>query len=106
MRLLSIESSAEEQYLTRIIETYNFGKKSEKWDFTYWWTSGSDVEVENKWVWTATGQPVQYTNWAPGEPNNVKGNEHYIGIRVEGRTVKWFDFPNWKWTIIYAICEY
>jgi hypothetical protein len=100
MQLVSIESSAEEQYLTRIIEAADIGTHN------FWWTSGSDVEVENKWVWTATGQPVQYTKWRSGEPNNLKGNEHYIGIRVEGRTVEWLDFPEENWTIIYAICEY
>jgi len=106
MRLVSIESPAEEQYLAQIIEAAKFGKKWEKWEFTYWWTSGSDVEVENKWVWTTTRQPVRYTNWAPGEPNNVGKWEHFLGIRVEGRTVKWFDFPAENWTVIYAICEY
>ena len=100
MRLLSIESVAEEQYLTQIIEAANFGT------VTVWWTSGSDVEVQNNWVWTATGQPVRYTNWAPGEPNNVGTLEHYIGIQVSGSSIKWFDFPEWNWTFIYAICEY
>jgi hypothetical protein len=105
MQLVSIESSAEEQYLTEIIEAAKFGK----YNWTHWWTSGSDVEVENKWVWTATGQPVQYTNWDHGEPNNIGRKENYIGISVEGRTVKWFDFPAYSWSgddYIKTICEY
>ena len=99
MQLVSIESSAEEQYLIQIIEAAKFGTHSS------WWTSGSDIEVENKWVWTATGQPVQYTNWASGEPNNFSGIEHYIAIIVEGRTVKWYDFYGINWSVMYAICE-
>ena len=60
-------------------------------------------------MWTATGQPVQYTNWERGEPNNVGTLEQYIGIQVEGRTVKWFDYPARNWggdDYIKTICEY
>lgn len=30
----------------------------------------SDLVVEGQWVWTS-GEPMTYTNWAPGQPDNV-----------------------------------
>lgn len=35
----------------------------------YFWIGLSDIEEEGKWVWSS-GEPVVYTNWAEGEPNN------------------------------------
>jgi hypothetical protein len=103
MRLLSIESSAEEEHLAQIIEAADIGTQSG------WWTSGSDFKVQDHWVWTATGQPLNYTNWAPGEPNNVGGVEHYIAIVVKGRSITWYDAPAHHWPghdYIKTICEY
>jgi Lectin C-type domain len=41
------------------------------------WTGINDIVQEGNFVW-ASGQPVTYTNWAPGEPNNlVDGNEDW-----------------------------
>ena len=35
----------------------------------YFWIGFSDIEEEGNWVWSS-GEPVVYTNWAEGEPNN------------------------------------
>ena len=40
------------------------------------------------WV---TGEPLVYTNWFPGEPNNAGGVEDYIHIGAAGQ---WNDLPN------------
>ncbi|MEZ4801040.1 MAG: HYR domain-containing protein, partial [Flavobacteriales bacterium] len=39
------------------------------------WSGFTDEAVEGTWVWV-TGEPVTYTNWNPGEPNN-SGNQDY-----------------------------
>jgi hypothetical protein len=33
------------------------------------WTGFNDVATEGNWVWVS-GDPVTFTNWAPGEPDN------------------------------------
>jgi hypothetical protein len=42
------------------------------------WTSALYDEKNSQWVWTATGQSVNYTNWDNGEPRFKEG---------EGRTI-------------------
>ncbi len=42
------------------------------------WTNMSDAATEGTWVWL-NGEPVTYTNWNAGEPNN-SGNEDYMHV--------------------------
>lgn len=42
----------------------------------HYWIGMNDIAAEGNWVWT-NGEPVTYTNWAPGEPNNFGGNEDW-----------------------------
>lgn len=53
------------------------------------WIGFTDEVVEGQWRWV-TGEPVSYTNWNGGEPNNV-GNEDYAQFVSGGR---WNDLPN------------
>jgi len=53
------------------------------------WIGFTDESVEGTFVWV-TGEPVNYTNWNPGEPNNA-GNEDYAQFVSGG---KWNDLPN------------
>lgn len=53
------------------------------------WIGFTDEAVEGQWRWV-TGEPVTYTNWNGGEPNNV-GNEDYAQFVGGG---KWNDLPN------------
>jgi hypothetical protein len=53
------------------------------------WIGFNDEAVEGQWRWV-TGEPVTYTNWNPGEPNNA-GNEDYAQFVGGGR---WNDLPN------------
>ena len=41
------------------------------------WFGGTDENTEGQWEWV-TGEPWQFDNWAPGEPNNDNGQEHYL----------------------------
>jgi hypothetical protein len=53
------------------------------------WIGFNDEAIEGSFVWV-TGEPVTYTNWNPGEPNNA-GNEDYAQFVGGG---KWNDLPN------------
>lgn len=47
-------------------------------EYNNFWTGFNDAAVEGEWEWVS-GEPVTYTNWAPGEPNNC-GNEDYCWL--------------------------
>jgi hypothetical protein len=66
--LATIRNASEQAWIEANFASYNTGSGL--------WIGFNDVEVEGQWVWVS-GEPVTYTNWAPGEPNNSSGNEHY-----------------------------
>ncbi len=41
------------------------------------WIGLSDEAVEGTWVWIS-GEPVAFTNWLPGEPNNSGDEDHAV----------------------------
>ena len=43
----------------------------------YYFLGGCKEDNSMKWI---TGEPFTYTNWAPGEPNNIRGQEFYLMI--------------------------
>jgi hypothetical protein len=53
------------------------------------WIGFTDEGIEGQWRWV-TGEPVTFTNWNGGEPNNA-GNEDYAQFVSGGR---WNDLPN------------
>ena len=58
------------------------------------WIGGTDKDDEGKWKWSPSGTELSYTNWHPGEPNNVNGNEHClaaIGLPGTWHNGKWND---------------
>ncbi|MCK5944073.1 MAG: hypothetical protein KAI24_18960 [Planctomycetes bacterium] len=46
------------------------------------WIGLTDAAQEGTWVWTS-GEPVTYTNWLPGEPNNAS-NEDFTALAPGG----------------------
>jgi Lectin C-type domain len=44
------------------------------------WIGFNDLAVEGQFTWTS-GEPVTFTFWFPGEPNNTLGLEDYTVIR-------------------------
>nr|AEQ16379.1 perlucin 5 [Haliotis diversicolor] len=39
-----------------------------------YWVGATDLIKEGKFMWEG-GSPLNYTNWAPGEPNNESGSQ-------------------------------
>jgi hypothetical protein len=70
------------------------------------WLAGSDTDVEGTWVWQAgpeTGEifyfhptltSLGYTNWAPGEPNDVDPGEDYLEMFTYWADGRWNDLFN------------
>ena len=62
-------------------------------DGHHFWTSGTDISVEGKWIWESTGVNLStgYSNWASGEPNNAE-NEDCLGTLSTRYPQGWLDF--------------
>jgi len=56
------------------------------------WIGLTDTAVEGVFMWV-NGDPLTYTNWLPGEPNNEGGAENY-GEMNWGAPGKWNDATN------------
>lgn len=63
----------------------------------YTWLGATDEQVEGVWAWV-TGEPFDYTNWAPGEPNNSSNPgelpEHWLGYWGDPYVGQWNDLPD------------
>jgi hypothetical protein len=62
------------------------------YDVTGLWIGATDSAVEGTWLWI-TGEPVTYSHWAVGEPNNGN-NSDYAAIAGDlgGETGDWYDY--------------
>jgi hypothetical protein len=81
--LVTIRSKKENQYVANLARS-----KGVKRSF---WAGLSDEAKEGRFVWV-TGEPLTYTNWHSGEPNN-KGNEDYLEIGWHSK-YSWNDGPS------------
>ncbi len=80
--LAVISSEEENDFLRALLDKRGF--KSAYFGF-------SDAANEGEWEWV-TGEPVSYTNWYEGEPNNDQGSENYAGFYfLKNSGAQWFD---------------
>ncbi len=78
LSLASLNSAAEESYL--------IGLGADNW-----WIGFNDADVEGDFVWS-NGDPVGYTNWLDGEPNDDGIGEDFAVMNWAG-TGSWNDLP-------------
>lgn len=83
--LVTVNSQAEWNF---IINTF-----PEDWT----WIGLSDAAQEGTFQWV-TGEPLTFTRWIPGEPNNA-GDEDYVFYQRStglGGDFGWNDFQDWR----------
>jgi len=81
--LVTINDAAEEAWLEGTFPQPNL------------WIGLNDVATEGTFVW-ASGEPVVYTNWVAGEPNDYEpvGGEDFAAMNYDtGAEIGWNDFP-------------
>jgi hypothetical protein len=66
--LATIHSEAENRIVFNQRYAFSPTGRPYKWRFGSW-LGASDRAQEGAWRWV-TGEPMTYTNWGPGEPNN------------------------------------
>jgi len=89
--LVTINDAAEQNWLSNVFGTTEL-----------FWIGLTDRVTEGVFQWVS-GQPVTYTNWAPGEPNNYQPlrGEDYVNMNWHGafkprssEKNNWNDNPN------------
>merc|ERR1712130_1024790 len=48
------------------------------------WIGLTDIFHDGTWVWDNLGKPLNFSNWASGEPNNYNGAQHCVVMKVWG----------------------
>jgi len=59
---------------------------------TNWWLGASDEETEGSWAWIRTGEPIEFSAWRQGQPDNALDNENCLHL-ISKWDYKWNDFP-------------
>lgn len=86
--LVAINDEAEFEWLA---DNFSGGQASNSLIDNFMWIGLNDFESEGDFVWS-NGDPVTFTNWYPGEPNNSFGDEDYVHIyNYAGETHLWND---------------
>ncbi|XP_023603742.1 pulmonary surfactant-associated protein D-like [Myotis lucifugus] len=90
-QLPSPRNAAENEALQQLVEFENKGAA---------FLSMTDSQTEGRFTYPG-GEPLVYSNWNPGEPNNSGGNEHCVEMYTNG---KWNDRPCGEKRLV--ICEF
>jgi hypothetical protein len=84
--LATVRSQAEHDWLTATWHNYQ-GIDIDMW------IGLTDQAVEGTFVWIS-GEPVTYTNWDTGEPNDGGTGEDYADMRKNNPNAYWNDLPD------------
>ncbi|XP_062612116.1 uncharacterized protein LOC134273915 [Saccostrea cucullata] len=88
--LVSVRSKQEQDFIVNIIKQTEDLTAAASNGF---YTSGTDDRSEGIFEWTDTGTPypVTYSNWQPGQPNNVGSNQDCLLLQYPDNDWSWGD---------------
>ena len=66
-----------------------------------YWIGLTDSAVEGQFVWQHSSKPLSWSNWNPGEPNDVANSQDCVMLQNDLRNTGGI---NWKWDDYY--CSY
>ncbi|XP_015257805.1 PREDICTED: galactose-specific lectin nattectin-like [Cyprinodon variegatus] len=81
--LASVHNLREYHQIQNVIKMASYGSNSA-------WIGGYNAQKTSLWFWS-DGSEFHYTNWCPGEPNNVQGNQHCLEMNYYAAKC-WVDF--------------
>merc|ERR1719447_1365484 len=55
------------------------------------WIGLTDIFHDGTWVWDHRGQPLNFSAWASGEPNNERGVQHCVAMNIRRERGNWDD---------------
>ena len=55
------------------------------------WIGLTDIFHDGTWVWDHQGQPLNFSAWASGEPNNMAGVQHCVAMNIRRERGMWDD---------------
>ena len=76
-----VQSKQEDDFLRGILVTE---------EDAHHWMGGSALLKEGQWMWHQNGDQFTYTNWVPGQPDNIEGREDCL---MYWKEIKWNDDP-------------
>jgi hypothetical protein len=92
--LVTINDQAEQDWVWR-----TFGDNGRR----FLWIGLADRETEGEFVWSS-GEPLAFTNWTPGEPNDAAGGEDFIEMDA-ARGGLWNDLSDWGQGFQHGVVE-
>ena len=85
--LVTLGDQAEQDWVFQTFNAYDGVNR-------LYWIGLNDQAAEGQFVW-ANDEPVDFTYWAPGEPNNASNEDfvsmYYLGHGASGRWNDWYD---------------
>ncbi|XP_067661422.1 uncharacterized protein [Haliotis asinina] len=88
--LVAINSKEEQDFLVNVIKSSPALTAAGMGGF---YTSGNDELIEKTFQWTGSelSRNITYTNWYPGQPNNVGGVQHCLLMEYPTADYQWGD---------------